>query len=422
MNGILNRINLMISRYLSNRLFMREQGILLGVMACMLAAGSFSAAFINTYLYSFANTAASDGLYTVAKYNLLTAVSLIVFCSVVGILAKKLTYKVSMTIGAAIHILFYVCVVVLAENLQSYIGFIAMLSGMGTAFFYISYNSLVNVMIGSVARKQYIMFQSIISMAVGIVFPLVSGAIIHAINSVAGYILVFLICILLSLVCMILCIMLPKVRGQSRRTFFAGVLLKSFVSKRYLAVSVCDCLRGLKEGIIMFLLPVIIIRATGNVFVVGIYVAVCALAGILGNLALQRVNVMKYPYMSMLSAILVQFAAIVFLTVKFNIWMMFAAGIVNAFFVPAAAAAANAHYYSALAATDANLSKKTLETTCVKEIYYNVGKIAAILVLSLTITNTFAMFITISVFFALQLTSWVLCLLLRKSGYEMHDA
>lgn len=415
MSGILNRINLMISRYLSNRLLMREQGLLLGVMACMLTAGAFSAAFINVFLYEFANSVNYDGLYAVARYNMLSAVFMMIFCIVAGIIVKRITYKLSMTAGAVIHIIFYAYIIMFASKLQEHITFMAMLSGMSTAFFYLAYNSLIDVMVGNVSKKQYIMFQSIISMAVGIVFPLVSGVLVFALKAAAGYITVFVICILLCLACMVLCIMLPEVPGQSRKTFFAGVLIKSYISKSYRAASVNDCMRGIKEGILMFLLPVVIIRTTENAFVVGLYVSVCTVAGILGNLSLQKFDVMKYPYIKMLFAILVQSAVAAVLVFKLNIYVIFIFGIINAFFGPMSMAPVNVQYYKALEVAGTNLNKKTLETSCVKEIHYNFGKIIAILLLGVSIANTAGMFMLISVFFVLQVVTWINCVSARKA-------
>ncbi len=415
MSGILNRINLMISRYLSNRLLMREQGILLGVMACMLTAGAFSAAFINIFLYEFANSVNYDGLYAVARYNMLSSVFMMVFCIVAGIVVKRITYKRSMTAGAVIHIIFYVYIIMFARNPQEHITFMAMLSGMGTAFFYLAYNSLIDVMVGNVSKKQYIMFQSIISMTAGIIFPLVSGIIVFMLKEITGYITVFIICILLCVACMVLCIMIPEVPGQSRRTYFAGVLIKSYVSKQYRAASISDCMRGIKEGILMFLLPVVIVRTTENAFMVGLYVSACTVAAILGNLLLEKFDVMKYPYIKMLFAILVQSGAAVVLVFRLNIYVIFIFGIINAFFGPMSMAPVNVQYYKALEAAGTNLNKKTLETSCVKEIHYNFGKIIAILLLGLSIANTAGMFVLISIFFALQVITWISCVLARKA-------
>lgn len=415
MNGILNRINLMISRYLSNRLFIREHGILLGVMACMLVVGSFSAAFINTFLYSFASGTNSAGLNVVARYNLFSALYMVAFCALVGIVAKRITYRVSMAIGAALHILFYACVIIFMGNIQTHIGFVAMLSGISTAFFYIAYNSLVTAMIGNVARKQYVMFQSIISVACGIIFPLISGVIIYVINSIAGYMTVFAFCIIISAICLVLCFMVPKLRGQSKQTYFAGILIKSFSSGRYFAISICDCLLGLKEGIVMFLLPVIIIRLTENVFVVGFYVSVCTLATVLSGLLFQKINLVRYPYVTMFMAIFLQTVASAVLIFSLNIWTVFGFGVVNSLLSTLCFAPINAQYYNVLESVGKNLTKKTLETTCTKEIYYNLGKIIAILFLGITITNTTGIFVLITAFFMLQFITWGTCVALRKA-------
>lgn len=92
MSGFLNRVNLMISRYLSNRLLMREQLMLLSIMACMVAVSSMSSVFINLFLFDLAGTGinGADGIAVVVRYNLIVGVVSFFSCFLMGIVAKKI--------------------------------------------------------------------------------------------------------------------------------------------------------------------------------------------------------------------------------------------------------------------------------------------------------------------------------------------
>ncbi len=405
MSGIFNRISLMISRYLSNRLFMKGQGILLGIMTCMLAAGSFSTVFINTFIYRFAS---EGSILLVIRYNVLMAAFMVLFCCLAGIFAKKMTYEVSMCFGSVVYVAAYVCLIWFYKEPGKYLALISMLSGLGTAFFYISYNSLVNVMVGSFLRKQYVLFQSIISVILGILLPVISGAVILLSGGRAGYVIVFSLCVVMCSVATFLCFMLPKVRGQSRKTYFANVLLKSVTSKKYFLVSACDLIRGLKEGVLAFLMPVIILKIAGNELSVGLYVAVCAIAGILGNFLMNKTNITEKLYRPMLVSAIVQSAVALLLVLWLNLFSVFIFGIVTSLFLPQFQTSLNVEYYSVLDEVDNKLSRKTLETSCVKEIYFNFGRILSVLMLSLVVQNTFAITVLLFAFFMMQLVSWMI--------------
>lgn len=405
MSGIFNRISLMISRYLSNRLFMKGQGILLGIMSCMLAAGSFSTVFINTFIYRFAS---ENSILLVIKYNVLMAAFMVLFCCLAGIFAKKMTYEVSMCFGSVVYVAVYVCLIWFYKEPGKYLALISMLSGLGAAFFYISYNSLVNVMIGSFLRKQYVLFQSIISVILGIVLPVISGAVILIAGGRAGYIIVFAACVMMCSLATFLCFMLPKVRGQSRKTYFANVLLKSVTSKKYFLVSSCDLIRGLKEGVLAFLMPVIILKMAGNELSVGLYASVCAIAGVLGNFLMIKTDITEKLYRPMLLSAIVQSAAALLVVFWLNLFSVFVFGFVTSLLLPQFQASYNVEYYNVLEEVDNKLSRRILETSCVKEIYSNIGRIVSLLMLSLVVQNTFAITVLLFVFFMMQIVSWII--------------
>lgn len=409
MSGFLNRINLMISRYLSNRLLMREQWMLLSIMACMLAVSSLSSVFINIFLYSMASETINsfDGIEIVAAYNLMAGAISFLSCFLLGITAKKMTYRVSMIIGVVFHAIFYFLVAVLNINIYNHIFVVSVFAGLGTTFFYLSYYSLVNIMITGLAKKQYIMFQSIISVAVGIVLPLISGMIIFITDSAAGYVIVFGLCAALCVLCVFICSRLPKIRGQSKQTYFANVFLKSFTKRKYLAVSMCDVLRGLKEGVVSFFIPVILYQVSKSVLVVGIYLAVNAVFGLLGNSLLTKLNIYKHSIPLMFASVIIQFAVLCVLIFEINVITVFIFGVTAAVLAPMYITPAFMTYYSTLEALGPSVSRRGLETSCVKEIYFNMGRIAAIALLMITVENTIITMCVVAILFAMQIISCI---------------
>lgn len=207
---------------------------------------------------------------------------------------------------------------------------------------------------------------------------------------------------------MCLCCMLPKVRGLAKKNYFAGVFIKSFLDKRYFAVSVLDIFRGLKEGVIAFFIPLILIKLSASTLIIGLYIAMCAALGVAVNFFSNKAKFAVYPYMAAVFATVFITASAIMLVFKINIWSVFLFGAVNALATSALFAPQHLTYYNALTQIG-GLSKKTLETTSVKEIYFNLGKILSILIFGATMKNTSVTMAVIAMIFALQFICWGIC-------------
>ncbi len=426
MSGFFNRINLMISRYLSNRLFMRDQLMLLSVMSCMIAVSALSSAFINLFLYSMAGSGinGADGIAAVAGYNLIVGIISFFSCFLIGIIAKRITYRVSMMIGVILHLVFYAIVIVVNKNILNYIFLVALFYGLGTTFFYLSYYSLMNIAITGLAKKQYVMFQGIISAFCGIVLPIAAGGVIAAFyKNTVGYMSVFFLCLFLCIVSIFLVAKMEKVRGQSRQTHFANVFIKSIKVKKYFAVSMCDVLRGLKEGIVSFFIPIMIYQLSKNIFVVGAYLATCAIFNILGSFLAQNRSISRHPIFWMFISIFVQFAVLCVMIFKINVLTIFIFGMVTALLTPMHITPLFMTYYKVLESLGTSVYKRDLETASVKEIYFNLGRVLAVAVGVAVIKSTIVTIGVLAVLFAIQVIGCIVSVAIKtQQDSEIENA
>ena len=205
-------------------------------------------------------------------------------------------------------------------------------------------------------------------------------------------------------------------RGQNKKNYFAGVLIKSLTNKRYFAVSLFDVFRGLKEATVAFLIPVVLVRLSAGMLVIGLYVAMCAALGVLANFIFARFKIAQYPYTMMVFSIVILIASAIMLVFRLSILSVFVFGAVNALLLTALNVPQHLTYYGVLSDMGTAFAKKTLETTSVKEIYFNFGKILSIVIFSITMNNTSVTMMAIAAIFALQFVCWGICVACRKGS------
>lgn len=318
-----------------------------------------------------------------------------------------------MMIGIVFHLTLYAVAIVAGKNLLNYIFIVSLLAGLGATFFYLSYYSLMNVVITGLAKKQYVMFQGIISVGFGIILPLLSAGLIAVCKGTIGFTVVFWLCLFVCVAAVLLTVKMEKIRGQSRQTYFANVFIKSLVNKKYFAVSICDVLRGLKEGTVSFFIPVMLYQLSDNIFVVGVYFSLCAMFGILGNILMQKFNITRHPISLMFVSIFFQFAALCVMIFKINILTIFLFGIICAIFAPMHITPLFMTYYNALESMGNSIYKRNLESACVKEIYFNLGRVVSIMIMMSTMRNTIVTIGVLAVFFAIQVIGCVISASIR---------
>ena len=378
MNGFIKRIRTWFASFLTIETLSREQKLMLFAVLFFFCATGVSGVYINLFLYQTtveaAGVVATDALTNVIVFNLLVYIFMFIISGLLGIFGKRIPEKSGLLGGLGAYALLFVLLLVLGSNAIHAVAWLALLNACGTALFQLSYNRMLAFAFVERTKKLYITISSALIAAAGILTPIIAGAFIQNGRNMNGYTVAFgtaLVMIAIS-IGFVVCVRLPKNR-LPKRTYFAGVLVQVLRERNLRLVHFGELLRGLRDGALAFLLPMVIFTVSGNAVSVGFYAAFCAVLQLLGEMHVARTVNTENRLGLMLFAVLVMLVAMVAFAFGFNVMTVYAYGIlaslVGAFlYVPIVGLL----HWSAAAV--ANAQKKMSEFQLVRECFVNIGK------------------------------------------------
>lgn len=386
MAGLIKRIKTWFTSALSVEVLSREQKLMLFSVLFFFCATGVSGVFINVFLYqatvNAAGVAGSDAMTNVIVFNLLAYIFMFAFSTILGIFGKRIPEKSGLLCGLALYGLMYVLLLVLGNNAIYSIAWIALLNAGGTALFQLSYNQMLSFAFVDRTKKLYIAITSGLITLAGILTPIIAGIFVQNGRNMNGYTVAFgtaLVMIAVS-IGFVVCVRIPKNR-MSKRTYFAGVLVHVVKDRNLRLVHMGELLRGLRDGALVFTLPMMIYTISGNALAVGFYAAICALFQLLGERHVTSTLRPENRMGLMLFSVAVMLVANVAFAFGFHVMTVYAYGILTALvgaflYVPIVGLL----HWSA--SSISNASKKSMEIQSVREIFVNVGKaLGAVLIL-----------------------------------------
>lgn len=386
MSGILKRIRTWFASFLSVETLSREQKLMLFAVLFFFCATGVSGVYINLFLYqttaNAAGLAPTDALTSVIVFNLLAYIFMFVISGLLGIFGKRIPEKHGLLGGLAAYAILFVLLLVLGQKAIRAVAWLALLNACGTSLFQLSYNRMLAFAFVERTKKLYITISSALIAFAGIITPIIAGIFVQNGKNMNGYTVAFgtaLVMIAIS-IGFVVCVRLPKSRGQ-KRTYFAGVLLHVLQERNLRLVHLGELLRGLRDGALAFLLPVVIFASGGNALGVGFYIALCAVFQLLGEQHVSRTANAENRMGLMLFAVAVMLVAMVVFAFGFNVMTVYAYGIVSALVAAFLYIPIVGILHWSIASVS-NAQKKTVEIQLVRELFVNVGKgLGAVLVL-----------------------------------------
>ncbi len=386
MSGIMKRIRTWFASFLSVETLSREQKLMLFAVLFFFCATGVSGVYINLFLYqttvNAAGLAVTDALTSVIVFNLLAYIFMFIISGLLGVFGKRIPEKLGLLGGMGVYAILFVLLLVLGGKAIRSIAWLALLNACGTSLFQLSYNRMLAFAFPERTKKLYIIISSALITIAGILTPIIAGIFVQNGRNMNGYTVAFgtaLVMIAIS-IAFVVCVRLPKNRAQ-KRTYFAGVLVRVLQERNLRLVHTGELLRGLRDGALAFLLPMVIYTSGGNALGVGFYAAICAVFQLLGELHVSKTVNAENRMGLMLFSVAIMLVATVAFAFGFNVMTVYAYGIISAlvgafFYVPIVGIL---HWSSGIIV---NAQKKTTEIQQVRELFVNVGKaLGALMVL-----------------------------------------
>ncbi len=379
MSGLIKRIRVWFTSVLSVETLLHEQKLLLFAILFYFCATGVSGVFINLFLYqttvNIAGMAATNALANVIVFNLFTYIFLLAMSGVLGIFGKRISEKGGMLAGLGIYILLFVVVLLADANANKYLLWLALLNAAGSSFFHLAYNQILGYTFSERTKRLFLTMVSAFVTAAGILTPLITGMFVQNGKNMNGYIAAFGTALVMLAVSVgfVLCLRLPRKRVV-KRTYFAGVLVNVLRDKNLLFVHLAELLRGVREGALAFLFPVLIYTISENALAVGFYVAICSVLQLLGERHVLHTANEENRLGLMLFAVAVMLVTTAVFSFGFGVMSVYAYGVITALiggflYVPIAG------LFHWATGRITNGAKKTVEIQLVRELFLSGGKV-----------------------------------------------
>ncbi len=385
MHNLIKRVRAWFTSVLSVEILLREQKLLLFAMLFYFCATGVCGVYVNLFIYrttvNLASMAATNALTNVIVFNLLTCIFSIAISAFLGLFGKRLSEKNGMLSGLFIYIALFVILLVAEVKVLKYLWLIALLCASGGALFHISYNQILSVTFGERTKRLFISIVSAFIGIAGILTPLIAGIFVQNGKNMNGYTVAFGTALVMLAVSVgfVLYVRLPKKR-ISKRTYFAGVLLQAMQDRNLRLVHIAELLRGIREGALVFLFPVLIYTLSENAVLVGLYVAICAAVQMLGERHVARTQTPENRMGLMLFAVAVIVVATIVFAFGFNVMAIYAYGIITALISGFMNLPIVGLFHWSIGAIS-NVNKKALEIQQVRELFIGMGKLLGCLLL-----------------------------------------
>ena len=267
--------------------FTKDEKIVLIITAVYTLAATMATTFINVYLFDYTNSYIVLNIYQMVRLGLL---------GVVAVISAKLSYRlrmsVTLTIGLVCITLSVMVLLILqakvADNML-YVYLIALIWGSGEGFFWISLNTLNQLITSPVTRGYYLGVNGAVTNIATILAPLFSAQILAMYTiEIDGYYMMFKFVIVMFALISILSMMVKS--PVEKKTFS---VIKTFLERRHdlqwnYVIRTQFCW-GVRDAAVMSLTGILIYQAVGNGTAYGRLLAVFAIVATISNYVVGKI-------------------------------------------------------------------------------------------------------------------------------------
>ncbi len=338
----------------------------------------FSNIFFNVFLWKL-----SSSIKTAALFNLFHYAA-VPFVFYIGTkIIKKLSTLKCIQLGLYVHACFFILVLWLQHNAAEFVAVLGILMGFGQGLYYLGYNVLTYDYTNNITRYKFSGYNGAANAFAGIIAPLVGGLIIHTYGKLNGYIIVFAV----SLCCFLLSVLIINIIKSSHDNYSISFsAAKKLINNDWKRVSWAMLFRGIREGVISFLLFLLFYKITRSELQLGFF-----------NLVLSCITMISFYLVGILikrdrrissiywGSVLLVIATtiIVWQENELSLWIF---GIANSLFYPMISVPLTSVSYNVIR-KNPTTAKRRIEFLTLREIPLNIGRVMGIGMLLVFLNN-----------------------------------
>ncbi|MCH5583620.1 MFS transporter [Shimazuella sp. AN120528] len=382
----------------------REAWVLLGVSGLHAFSFALSNAFVNVFLWKI-----NHDLFKIAWYNLANYFAIGVTFILAGWITKRVDRVISIRIGVALQALFYLTVLLLDTKAIDYVISLGFFLGLGSGFFWMSYNVLYFEISERDNRDVMNGISGFITSLSGMIAPLISGFIITRVDHFLGYRIIFGISLGIFALSVVVSFWL-KLRKAEGRFRLREVMVISFrPNTNWFWVQLSSFFQGLREGVFLFFTGLLVYFITKNELTLGTYYTGASIVSLISYLLLGKYLRPAWRVNSVLVASVMMGLMIIPFLIYWNTWTVMLYGIGLYLFYPFYYAPTISIAYDVIGAHEKAVELR-VEYVVAREIVMNFGRLISLIIFMIILakTNTIASLKPLLLFLSfIQVGTWL---------------
>ncbi len=265
MSNILSKVREYIGNFANNRNLKPGYFTLVLIYTGFIAITSLERVFVSTLFIRITQSNSTSFIYNIIVFTF-CSISMFVSVFLLRIKSASFTFKLSLLFYITMYFMF----LIFFENIVDFMPYIAIASGIASGFFATSYNVLLCEFTMDNSRDLGISILNIFGGAISLTVPIIAGYVIVFLDGLSGYIAVFAFAFIVSVYTMLISTKLKGVSKQNRKLNFKGLFcaFKSNITYTFCLLAVY--IKCIREGILSFLVSVILFQIITNEAVVGL--------------------------------------------------------------------------------------------------------------------------------------------------------
>ncbi|GGD48962.1 MFS transporter [Paenibacillus nasutitermitis] len=237
----------------------RQAMLLLAVQGLIAVATALSGTFLPIYLWKVSKSFALIGWFNFTLYT----VSGLTFW-IAGKWVKEHNKMNSLRLGIMMSGVFYFIILLLGSKAVTYAIPLGILGGLGQGFFWLAYNVVYFEITEPGNRDRFNGWTGLIGSGTGIAVPWISGFIITAFHGERGYSIIYTASAIIFGIAMVLSFWLKKREATGRYDWFYGFRQLRNSKDPWRRIALATAAQGIRDGVFMFLIGLLIYMATNN--------------------------------------------------------------------------------------------------------------------------------------------------------------
>lgn len=340
---------------------------------------ALSNSFVNVYLWK-----QSESFLDLGIYNLSIVIMQPITFMFAGRWAKKIDRVIVFRLGVTFLAIFYLTVLLIGENAVNNIILLGGLLGIGSGFYWLSFNVLTFEITEPETRDFFNGFLGIMTSSAGMIGPIVAGFVISRLAGDNGYKTIFTLSLGLFFCAVILSMFLNR-RNAHGRYLLIDVLKERKRNMNWRMITNAHFFQGIREGTFIFVVGVFVFITTGSELALGKFGLVNSAVAFVCYYLATRLITKKMRKKSILAGGILLYASIFLLIfdLSYSKLIMYAVAIAIAY--PMLLVPYVSLTYDVIGRSW-NAAEARIEYIVVRELFLNLGRITSILLFIVSVT------------------------------------